>query len=289
METTTPSVSPRGSSPQAIQKHYDVGNDFYRLWLDPTCTYSCAMWAKDDTDAMLEQAQLRKLDYHAAQARVKPGSHVLDIGCGWGGMVRRLVDTHGAEQVTGLTLSKAQAEWIASWQHPHITARLESWLDFAPAKPFDALVSVGAFEHFARPDWEDSDKLDAYRAFFRRCHTILKPGGWMSLQSIAYGNVDWQEMRSAPGRWFLLGEIFPESELPTLANIVQAVDGLFEIVVLRNDRDDYRRTCQVWLRRCLPVGRKRLLWWVKRSSPATCVISNCPPCSLTMSNATCCA
>jgi cyclopropane-fatty-acyl-phospholipid synthase len=161
------------------------------------------------------------------------------------------VDTHGAEHVTGLTLSKAQAEWIAAWKHPKIDARLESWVDVALAKPFDAIVSVGAFEHFARTDWEDSDKLDAYRAFFRRCHQLLKPGGWMSLQSIAYGNVDWQEIRSAPGRWFLLGEVFPESELPTVTNVVQAVDGLFEIVVLRNERDDYRRTCQVWLKRLL--------------------------------------
>ena len=252
MENPTPTTAatPRGTSPQAIRKHYDIGNEFYRLWLDPTCTYSCAMWADQDTDDMLERAQLRKLDYHAAQARVQPGSRVFDIGCGWGGMLRRLVDTHGAEHATGLTLSKAQADWVAALAASQNRRALESWVDFTPTKPFDAIVSVGGFRSTSpRPDWEDSDKLDAYRAFFRRCHQLLKPGGWMSLQSIAYGNVDWQETRSAPGRWFLLGEVFPESELPTVTNVVQAVDGLFEIVVLRNDRDDYRRTCQVWLKR----------------------------------------
>ena len=250
MTSATP-AAPRGASPQAIRRHYDVGNDFYRLWLDPSCVYSCALWSDQDSDDMLEQAQRRKLDYHIEQARVRPDSHVLDIGCGWGGLLRRLVDVHGVQEVTGLTLSTAQAEWVASWQHPKIEARLESWADYAPPAPVDAIISVGAFEHFARPDWEDADKVSAYRAFFTRCHQMLKPGGWMSLQSIAYGNVDWQEMRSAPGRWFLLGEVFPESELPTLTNVLQGTDGLFEIVALRNDRNDYRRTCQVWHKRLL--------------------------------------
>jgi cyclopropane-fatty-acyl-phospholipid synthase len=241
----------RGTSVQAIRQHYDVGNDFYRLWLDPSCTYSCALWSDEDRDDMLEQAQVRKLDYHVRAARVQPGSRVLDVGCGWGGLLQRLVHVHGVAQATGLTLSKAQADWIAAMQQPGIEARLESWTDYAPAAPVDAIISIGAFEHFARPDWEDSDKVDAYRAFFARCHQLLKPGGWMSLQTIAYGNVDWQEVRDAPGRWFLLGDVFPESELPTMANILQATDGLFEIVALRNDRDDYRRTCQVWLNRLL--------------------------------------
>jgi cyclopropane-fatty-acyl-phospholipid synthase len=247
----TSAVSRSGTSPEAIREHYDIGNAFYRLWLDPTCTYSCALWSDQDRDDMLEEAQVRKLDFHSEQARVQPGAHVLDVGCGWGGLLQRLVQVHGAAQATGLTLSKAQADWIASSQHPRIEARLESWTDYAPAMPVDAIISIGAFEHFARPEWEDSDKVDAYRAFFARCHQLLKPDGWMSLQTIAYGNVDWQEMRDAPGRRFLLGEVFPESELPTLANIVQASDRLFEIVAMRNDRDDYRRTCQVWLKRLL--------------------------------------
>ena len=77
----------------------------------------------------------------------------------------------------------------------------------------------------------------------------MKPGGWLALQTIAYGNVDMGEIRDVPSRHFLLGEVFPEAELPTIQNLVAACDGLFEIVVLRNDRDDYRRTCRVWLER----------------------------------------
>src|SRR5947199_10843989 len=74
----------RGASPEAIQHHYDVGNDFYRLWLDPTLTYSCALWEEGDSDDMLERAQRRKIEHHARRVRVPAGGRVLDVGCGWG-------------------------------------------------------------------------------------------------------------------------------------------------------------------------------------------------------------
>src|SRR5262249_41357165 len=142
-----------------------------------------------------------------------------------------------------------QAAWSAVRPDPRVEVRLESWADHRPAAPYDAIVSVGAFEHFAKPDWEEADKVAAYRAFFARCRDWLKPDGWLSLQTIAYGHVNWQEFRDVPGRRFLLGEVFPESELPTIANVVAACAGLFEVVALRNDREDYRRTCRVWLDR----------------------------------------
>jgi cyclopropane-fatty-acyl-phospholipid synthase len=111
------------------------------------------------------------------------------------------------------------------------------------------VISIGAFEHFARPDWSEDDKVSAYRGFFARCHGWLRPGGWLSLQTIAYGNADASRARQVPEHRFLLGEVFPEAELPTLANLVQATEGLFEVVLLRNDREDYERTCRVWARR----------------------------------------
>ena len=155
-----------GSSPAAIQQHYDIGNNFYRLWLDPTLSYSCALWAKDERDDRLAEAQVRKLDYHADQARVTAGACVLDVGCGWGALLKRLVEVHNAGQAVGITLSKAQADWAASFRDPRIGVYLESWTDHAPANPYDAIISIGAFEHFARPDWGDTEKENAYRAFF---------------------------------------------------------------------------------------------------------------------------
>jgi cyclopropane-fatty-acyl-phospholipid synthase len=235
----------RGASPEAIQHHYDVGNDFYRLWLDPTLTYSCALWDEDDSDDMLERAQRRKIEHHARRVRVPPGGRILDVGCGWGAVLRHMVEEKGVREAVGLTLSQQQADWIASFGHPGIEVRLESWADHTPARPYDAVISVGAFEHFARSDWEDPAKVAAYRAFFSRCHDFLKPGGWMSLQTICYGNLDRRKVRTSSEARFVQ-EVFPESELPTLEQICRACDGLFELVLLQNDREDYARTCRVW-------------------------------------------
>lgn len=241
-----PSSSERGASPEAIQHHYDVGNDFYRLWLDPTMTYSCALWDRQETDDMLELAQRRKLAHHARSARVRAGGRVLDVGCGWGAALKYLVEERGVRHAVGLTLSEQQADWVASFNHPSIEARLEDWADHRPAEPYDAILSVGAFEHFARHEWDGEEKVAAYRAFFTRCYDLLKADGWLSLQTIAYGNVDRSRARASAETRFVVEEIFPESELPALEEIVAASDGLFELVRLRNDREDYARTCRVW-------------------------------------------
>jgi cyclopropane-fatty-acyl-phospholipid synthase len=244
-----PAPSVQGSSPAAIRKHYDIGDEFYRLWLDPTLSYSCALWRENEASDKLGEAQIRKMDYHIDQACARGALRVLDVGCGWGALLTRLVKAHGVERAVGLTLSQAQAAWVASRSEPRLEVRLESWMDHTSTSPYDAIISVGAFEHFAKPEWSDAEKVAAYRAFFERCRDWLKPGGRLSLQTIAYGNVDWQEIKDAPGRRFLLGDVFPESGLPTLGNLVAAWDGLFELVSLRNDRADYWRTCRVWLER----------------------------------------
>ncbi len=93
--------------------------------------------------------------------------------------------------------------------------------------------------------------MTAYRAFFERCHHWLRPDGCLSLQTIAYGRLDREHGRTLPGHAFLLQEVFPETDLPTLAEIMTASDGLFEILTLRNDREDYRRTCRVWFERLM--------------------------------------
>jgi cyclopropane-fatty-acyl-phospholipid synthase len=230
-----------GASVKAIQHHYDVSNDFYKLWLDSTNTYSCALWEENDT---LELAQLRKIDFHITQARAKSTKRVLDVGCGWGSTVKRLVEHHNVEHAVGLTLSKTQAEWVVSFNQPQIEVRLESWSDHLPEEPYDAIISIGAFEHFANPDLSKAQKVEAYLTFFQRCHQWLKPGGWMSLQTIAYGN---RPMHLEETDWFMSTQIFPESELPSLADIAQASEQIFEIVELQNDRPHYERTCRAWL------------------------------------------
>ena len=134
-------------------KSYDVANEFYELWLDPTLCYSCALWDGDEPDSALETAQLRKLDFHANQSQAKGAARVLDVGCGWGLLVRRLVGTHGVRHATGLTLSDAQAAYSAQRPDPRVQINVESWVDHAPEQPYDGIISVGAFEHFAKAEW----------------------------------------------------------------------------------------------------------------------------------------
>jgi cyclopropane-fatty-acyl-phospholipid synthase len=237
-----------GASPEAIQYHYDLSNEFYRLWLDGSLMYSAALWDENVPNDSLEAAQLRKIDYHIHQAKAAQSGRVLDVGCGWGGLLKRLVEVYSVKQAVGLTLSPAQAEWIKSFQHPQIQVSVESWADHNPAEPYDAIISIGAFEHFATLEMSSVQKVQGYRAFFRRCQEFLKPGGWMSLQTFAYGNIRYrEEARKLPATQFLARDIFPETDPPCLVDIVEAVGGIFEVVMLRNDRQHYARTCRIWL------------------------------------------
>ncbi len=233
-----------GASQEAIAFHYDVGNDFYQLWLDPTLTYTAALWALDgQAEAMsLEEAQVQKIDFHIRQAQAQGGRRVLDIGCGWGSALQRLVMAHAVEHAVGLTLSPSQATWVGQLDNPRIEVRLEPWETHAPSEPYDAILSIEAFEAFTRPGLSSHDKLDIYRAFFERCHRWLRPGGWLSLQTIAYGNSTPEDLDG-----FISQDIFPESELPRLAEVMEATERRFEVVRLRNDRDDYCRTLRAWL------------------------------------------
>jgi cyclopropane-fatty-acyl-phospholipid synthase len=230
-----------GASAEAIQHHYDVGNEFFALWLDPTLSYSCALWAPGDDD--LQAAQLRKIDYHAEQAAVAGARRVLDIGCGWGGVLRRITEHWGVSHAVGLTLSQAQIDHLRSLGDPRIEVHLKHWADYAPDELFDGIISIGAFEHFARFGDSQQEKVGSYRRFFDKCHDWLAPGKALSLQTIAYGDV---ERGHPPSDLFIANEVFPQSELPRLADIAKASEGLFEVECVRNDRKHYARTLRCW-------------------------------------------
>jgi cyclopropane-fatty-acyl-phospholipid synthase len=239
-----------GASAGAIQAHYDVGNEFYRLWLDGSMTYSSAMWRDANDSSSLAEAQQRKIDWHLRNSGADRAPSVLDIGCGWGAMLRAAVDNRAADapplaRATGLTLSQAQAN-LAQTLIPQdgrspVEIRLESWADHRPAEPYAAIISVGAFEHFTKPADSAATKIAIYREFFTRCREMLLPEGRMTLQTIAYGDPE-DAVPAGP----LVEDIFPESELPRLPEILLAANGLFEIERYRNDRTDYARTCEIW-------------------------------------------
>lgn len=228
----------RGASPHAIQAHYDRGNEFFRLWLDESMTYSCASWRNASS---LFEAQVAKLDLHAQLAGAVGASRVLDVGCGWGALLKRLVRHHGVRCAVGLTLSPAQADYIKMMNELGVHVAVEGWRDHSPSEPYDAIISIGALEHFVRPEMSREERIAEYREFFDRCRGWLKPGGAMSLQTIAYGVGQFTHGA--------VSSIFPESDLPTISQLAEAVQQSFEIVSLNNDRLDYVMTCRAWLER----------------------------------------
>lgn len=232
----------RSEAAAAIRHHYDVGNDFYRLWLDRSLTYSCAM--PDGADDTLEAAQERKLRFHLDAIGADRARSVLDVGCGWGSILERLALSCGVARSVGLTLSEEQAAFVRSRGYPGVEVLTESWTTYEPGTRFNGIVSVGAFEHFARPEDPPAEKVRIYREFFRRCHSWLAEDGVLSLQTIAYANMS----REDASRFFQ-DEIFPRADLPTFAEIAAAADGIFEVRSVHNGRLDYAWTCEQWARR----------------------------------------
>ncbi|GAA2967331.1 cyclopropane-fatty-acyl-phospholipid synthase family protein [Streptomyces enissocaesilis] len=242
-----------GAGPDDIRFHYDVGTPFFALWLDPELTYSCALWddvaGPDEDSAALQEAQRAKVDYHLKQAGVVEGSRLLDVGCGWGSLLARSVQTAGgaaAVSATGLTLSRDQYDHVRSLRLPGAEVRLEHWRDHRPSQPYDAVVSIGAFEHFAQPGMDADERIAAYHRFFEAAFQWLPARGRLSLQSIALDDVADQD---GPLRAFFTGEVFPQSALPRLSQILRAADPLFSLSALRVDPDDYVRTLRCWTAR----------------------------------------
>lgn len=232
-----------GASAQAIQHHYDVSTEFFALWLDPSLTYSSALWLDGETFADHEAAQMRKLDYHIGLAGAKNARRVLDVGFGWGSLLRRLVDVHGVAHVVGLSLSQAHIDHVSSWQHPRLDVRLESWSDHVPEEPYDCIISLEVFEHFAKLGDSSERKVKGYRDFFRCCHDWLKPGGMVSIQTLTYENSAREDFSD-----FIARDIFPESDFARQSEIFQAADRLFEVVSFHNWRGHYVRTLRCWLK-----------------------------------------
>ncbi|GGL46555.1 class I SAM-dependent methyltransferase [Nocardia jinanensis] len=235
----------QGASADAVEHHYDIGTEFYRLWLDPGLTYSCAMWADGDD---LRGAQQRKLDYLIEQAQIGGAGRVLDIGCGWGSLMRAVADRNDHALITGLTLSRDQYQHILADPPDRTEVRLEHWNDHRPGIPYDVIFCVGALEHFVRFGLSRRERTATYRSFFAYCHSMLAPGGRLVVQTIGKGNRPLDQV-SITDVQFLANEIFPESDPPRLAELAHASEKLFEIRSVINDRLDYSTTCAEWLHR----------------------------------------
>jgi cyclopropane-fatty-acyl-phospholipid synthase len=228
-----------------VQSHYDLSDDFYRLFLDRTQTYSCAYFERDDMS--LEEAQLAKIDLALGKLGLTPGMTLLDIGCGWGATMLRAIERYDVN-VVGLTLSQNQ--------HAHVekafadldgrrSARvlLKGWEQFD--EPVDRIVSIGAFEHFGR---------DRYDAFFDMAYRSLPDDGVMLLHTICGMSMEYARANGIPLTMelarlvkFIMTEIFPGGQLCTDVMVGElATAAGFTVARQQSLRPHYARTLAMW-------------------------------------------
>ncbi len=249
----------RAGSRDNIHAHYDLGNDFYRLWLDAGMTYSAASF--EHPDATLEQAQAAKLDRVLQQLQLRSGARVLEIGCGWGSLAEAAA--RRAARVDGITLSREQLDYArARLRNAGLGDRVRLHLldyrdaaSIAPPGGFDAIASIEMFEAVGEAYWP---------GFFSTVAALLKPGGRACIQTITIDDALFARYRR--GTDFIQRYIFPGGMLPSRAAFaVQARRAGLEIGTTHAFGSDYARTLALWRARFLgAIDQVRALGFDRR-------------------------
>ena len=223
-----------------IEAHYDLGNDFYALWLDPTMTYSSALFS-GDVQQDLAGAQQDKYRRILRELALQPGERVLEIGCGWGGFAEEALRAHGV-RLTGLSLSPAQTEFARErLQQAGVADRAELVLrDYRDEQgTYDAVASIEMFEAVGERWWP---------AYFATLHRVLRPGGRAVIQAITIAEDRFERYRRTSD--FIQQYIFPGGMLATRTRIAEEAGRAGLALEARHDFGaDYARTLKLWLAR----------------------------------------
>jgi cyclopropane-fatty-acyl-phospholipid synthase len=245
-----------------VSYHYDVSNEFFALWLDKLKVYSCAYFA--DPDESIDSAQERKLDLICRKLMLAPGERLLDIGCGWGGLIFRAAERFGVH-ATGVTLSKEQHSYVNAEIErrglgSRVNVRLEDYRDVPEDDPYDKVASVGMFEHVGRRN---------LRAYFAKIARLLKPGGLVMNHGITSAALRTNGLRSDVDQ-FVDEYVFPGGELVHVSEVLaECCRGGLECVDVESLRPHYARTLWHWVDRLEAradearrlVGEKRFRIW----------------------------
>jgi cyclopropane-fatty-acyl-phospholipid synthase len=228
-----------------VQAHYDLSDDFFRLFLDPSQTYSCAYFERDDMS--LEEAQQAKVDLALGKLGLQPGMTLLDVGCGWGSTMRRAIEKYDVN-VIGLTLSKNQAAHVQKTLDELDSPRtkrilLAGWEEFD--EPVDRVVSIGAFEHFGH---------DRYDDFFKMAYDALPDDGVMLLHTITGLTPQQMTERGMPLTFelarflkFIITEIFPGGRLPSIEKVEDhSSKAGFKLTRRQSLQPHYAKTLDHW-------------------------------------------
>jgi cyclopropane-fatty-acyl-phospholipid synthase len=224
----------------AIAHHYDVSNDFYRMVLGPSMTYSCGVWTSPT--GTLEDAQAAKHELVCRKLALQPGMRMLDIGCGWGSMAIHAARFHGVRAV-GVTLSQQQAEWARRAARQaglagRVEIRIQDYRDVHDGA-FDAISSIGMFEHVG------ASRLDEYFATLRR---LVQPGGRVLNHGIARPSPEGARPRFVR-RGFIDRYVFPDAELHEVGRVMSRIQlAGFEARHAEGLREHYALTLRAWVR-----------------------------------------
>jgi cyclopropane-fatty-acyl-phospholipid synthase len=236
-----------GSNKQEVQVSYDVSNEFFRLWLDERMNYTCAVFESENQS--LEAAQLNKLAILSDFAKVTAGKRALDIGCGWGACLEYLATARGVKDAVGVTLSSAQAEEVNRRNLPGVRCVEADFMKWQTSEKFDSLISICMMDHLCSPqEAREGKAVDIYRAYFKKCWELTNPGAWFGLQTILRNRTP-RDRADLADIYFCTHVIFPGGLNPRLEDIIQAVNPYWEVVTVKQRRNDYQRTTAEWLRR----------------------------------------
>ena len=241
----TAASTKKHNSVDEVRAHYDLSNEFFQLFTDPSLTYSCAYFLREDMT--MEEAQIAKLDLSLGKLGLKPGMTLLDVGCGWGPMMKRALERYDVN-VIGVTLSKNQHDYCQEMLAGVETDRwykvlLQDWSEVK--EPVDRIVMIEALEHFG---------FERYDEFFKFAYDLMPDDGVMMVHSITALTPTQMTERGIPITFsfarfikFVMTEIFPGGRLPSIEIVEEhSTKAGFMVTRIQSLQSDFAKTLDMW-------------------------------------------